>query len=83
MLPNIEIFSDTCFFGWGATYNGHSTGGHQIVEESKSRIDGLEMKGASFALKIYYKNMYQVSIYFKIDTTSTIVGNMKVNRQKG
>ena len=54
MLPNIEIFSDTCFFGWGATYNGHSTGGHQIVEESKSRIDGLEMKGVSFALKIYY-----------------------------
>ena len=31
------------------------------------------MKGAFFALKIYCKDMYKVSIHFKIDNTSTIV----------
>ena len=73
VLPNIEFFSDTCLTGWGATYNGHSTDGIWGVEESKSHINVLEMKGALFALKIYYKDMYKVSIHFKIDNTTTIV----------
>ena len=63
MLPNID---------WGATYNGHSTGGHWNAEESKSHIM-LEMKGTLFALKIYCKDMYEVSIHFEIDKTSTII----------
>ena len=83
VLTNTEVFSDACLFGWGATYNGHSTGGHWRVEESKSHINALEMKGALFALKIYHKNMYKVSIHFKTDNPSTIVRNMKLNRQKG
>ena len=33
VLPNIDIFSDACLTAWGATYNGHSTGGHFSVEE--------------------------------------------------
>ena len=63
VLPNIEIFSDICLTGWGATYNGHSTGRRWSVEESKSHKN--EMKGALFALKIYCKDMYKVSIHFK------------------
>ena len=31
------------------------------------------MKGALFTLKIYCKEMYKVSLHFKIDNTSTIV----------
>ena len=73
MLPNIEIFSDACLTGWGAKYNGHSTGGHWSVEESKSHINVLEMKGALFALKIYCKDMYKVSTLFKIGNTFTVV----------
>ena len=77
--PNIEIFSDACLTGWGATYNGHSTGGHWSFEESKSHINVLEIKGALFELKIYCKDMYKVSIQFKIDNTSTIAW---VNKQR-
>ena len=77
--PNIEIFSDACLTGWGATYNGHSTGRHWSVEESKSHINVLEIKGALFALKIYCKDMYKVSIQFKIDNTSTIAW---INKQR-
>ena len=33
----------------------------------------METKGAFFALKIYCKDMYKVSIQFKIDNTSTFV----------
>ena len=73
MLLNIEIFSDAYLTGWGVTHNGHSTGGHWSVEESKSYINVLEMKGALFALKIYCKDMYKVSIQFKKDNTSTTV----------
>ena len=73
MLPNTEIFSDACLTGWGATYNGHSTGGHWSVKESKSHINVLEMKDALFALIAYCKDMYKVSIHFKIGNTSTIV----------
>ena len=79
VLPNIEIFSDVCLTGWGAKYNGHSTGGHWSVEELKSHINVLEMKGALFALKIYWKGMYKVSIQFKIDYTSTIIW---INKQR-
>ena len=50
-----------------------SSGGHWSVEESKSHINVLKMKGALFVLKIYCKDMYKVSIQFKIDNTSTIV----------
>ena len=57
MLPNTEIFPDACLTGWGATNNGHSTGGHWSVKESKSHINVIEMKGASFALIVYYKDM--------------------------
>ena len=39
------------------TYDDHSTGGHWNIEESKSHIIILEMKGAFFALKIYCKDM--------------------------
>ena len=73
MLPNIGIFSDSCLTGWGATHNGHSTDGHWSVEESKSHINVLEVKGALFALKIYCKDMHKVSTQFEIDNTSTIV----------
>ena len=65
VLPNIEIFSDACLTGWGAAYDGHSTGGHWSVEESKSHLNVLEKKGALFALKIYCKGMYKFSIHFK------------------
>ena len=61
VLP--KIISDICLTGWGATYNGHSTGGRWSVEESKSHKN--EMKGALFTLKIYCKDMYKVSIHFK------------------
>ena len=77
--PNIEIFSDACLTGWGAIYNGHSTGGQWSVEYSKSHINVLEIKGALFALKIYCKDIYKVSIQFKIDNTSTIAW---VNKQR-
>ena len=73
VLANIEILSDMCLTGWGAKYNWHSTGGHWSVEESKSHINMLEMKGALFVLKIYCKGMYKVSIQFKLDNASTIV----------
>ena len=39
VLLNIEIFSDACLTGWCATYNGHSTGRHWSVEESKSHVN--------------------------------------------
>ena len=73
VLPNIKSFSNACLTGLGATYNWHSTSGHWSVEESKSHINVLEMKGALFTLKIYCKEMYKVSLHFKIDNTSTIV----------
>ena len=73
MLPNVEIFSETCLTRCGATYNGHSPGGNWSVEQSKSHINVLEMKDALFALKIYCKDMYKVSVQFKIGNTTNIV----------
>ena len=47
------------------TNDGYSTGGHWNVEESKSHKTFLELKGVSFALKIYCKDMYKVSVHLK------------------
>ena len=60
VLPNIEIFSDTGLAGWGATSNGHSTGGQWSVEESKGHINEVEMKCALLPLNIYCKDMYKI-----------------------
>ena len=73
VLPNIEIFSDVCLTGRDTTYNGHSTDGHWSAEESKSHINVLQMNDALFASKIYCRDMYKVSIQFRIDNTSITV----------
>ena len=73
VLPNIEIFSDACLTGRDTTYNGHSTDGHWSAEESKSHINVLQMNDALFASKIYCRDMYKVSIQFRIDNTSITV----------
>ena len=73
VLPNIEIFSDACLTGRDTTYNGHSTDGHWSAEESKSHINVLQMNDALFTSKIYCRDMYKVSIQFRIDNTSITV----------
>ena len=78
--PSVTIYSDACPTGWGAAYGNLSTGENCSIEESQKHINYLEMLAALLALRLYCKDLQDLTVLFKIDNTSTVSW---VNKQSG
>ena len=62
-----------CLPKWlGVAHENMSPGGHWSVEESKLRINVLELLALYHALQIYCKNMFDISVHLKVDNTSAV-----------
>ena len=71
-LPTFTIFSDACPNGWGIACGSLSSGGHWTKLESKLHINVSELLAASYALRIYCKNMLNTSVLLKMDNASAL-----------
>ena len=74
------IYSDTCPTGWGATCGNLSTGGNWSIVESQKHINYLEMLAALLAIRLYCKDLQDLTVLFKIDNTFMV---SCVNKQSG
>ena len=54
------------------------TGGNWSIQESKQHINILEALAVYFALKLYCKNLTDMKVHFKIDST---VAGCCINKQ--
>ena len=68
------IWSDASKKGWGAAYQGISTGGHWSVEEAQAHINFLELRAATLALKALLKHQLPVPKHFhlRLDNTTAV-----------
>ena len=57
--PDLIIQSNTSLQGWGAVYNGITTGGHWSNQEKSQHINLLELLAGSFAVKAFYQTKEQ------------------------
>ena len=78
--PSVTIYSDACPTDWGAACSNLSTGGNWSLEESQKHMNYLEMLAALLALRLYCKDLQDLTVLFKIDNTSTL---SRVNKQSG
>ena len=74
------IYSDACPTGWGAACGNLSTGVNWSIAESQRHINYLEMLAALLALRLYCKDLQDLTVFFKTDNTSTVSW---VNKESG
>lgn len=77
------IWSDASKKGWGAAYQGISTGGHWSVEEAKAHINVLELRAATLALKALLKHPLPVPKHVHLRLDNTTVVALYINKQGG
>jgi len=70
--PQLEMFSDACLTGWGATVGHTKTGGHW-AQKDLDHINCLELKAILMGLKSLCKDCRQTHIHLRSDNTTAIV----------
>lgn len=69
---SLLITTDASKLGWGAVFEGQSTGGHWNSEEIDLHINELEMKAINFALKSFLNNIKNIHIRIRSDNTTAV-----------
>ena len=70
--PDMFTESDASLDGWGASFQGQSTGGDWNDEESELHINVLELKAAFLTLQSFCAGMHDVHIRLKMDNTTAV-----------
>ena len=70
--PQHIITTDASLSGWGAEYQGISTGGMWTDSEAKNHINYLEMLAIHLGLLTFAKNMNSTHIRIMCDNTSAV-----------
>jgi len=75
----IHIPPHTCFittdaskFGWGAVFNGRSTGGRWSADESQRHINELELLAINFGLKSFLNDVLNEHIRIRTDNSTAV-----------
>ena len=76
--PNTHICTDASSYGWGASCNSETCGGHFSTTEKELHKNILELKAALFGMKSFYKEATNQHILIHIDYTSAIVAINKM-----
>ena len=70
--PQAKIFTDASLSGWGAEFQGTSTGGHWSAAESKHHINYLEMLAIFLGLRTFACSKGNIHIRIMCDNTSAV-----------
>ena len=71
-LPSSTLTTDASCTGWGAVYEGDSTGGIWSIAEQTYRINYLELFAVFLGLQCYCKALRNTHIRLRIDNTTAI-----------
>ena len=70
--PQVFTESDASKDGWGASFQGQSTGGDWTEAESELHINVLELKAALLTLESFCGSLRDVHIRLKMDNTTAV-----------
>ena len=71
-LPDFVTVSDASMVGWGAVFQGSSTGGDWSAEEAEHHINWLELQAAFFTFQIYCVDFRDAHVRMMIDNTTAV-----------
>lgn len=80
--PSQFITTDASLLGWGAHFNGNSTGGQWTLSESVLHINMLELKAVLFGLQSFLSDSKDIHVRIKSDnmTAVTYINNLGGSR---
>ena len=70
--PSHQITTDASLIGWGAEYEGVSSGGTWTKLEAANHINYLEMLAILFGLKVFAKKLENTHIRIRCDNTTAV-----------
>ena len=76
----LEIFTDSSDFAWGATANGQTAGGPWSEDERQGHINVKELTAAFFGLKMFAVHLHSTHVHLQIDNTTAVA---YINAQGG
>ena len=68
----IVIQSDASLTGWGAVWDGVSTGGSWSPQEQTLHINYLELLAMELAMKTFLKDHHGVSVLLQLDNSTAV-----------
>jgi hypothetical protein len=79
---DLTISTDASLLGWGATWNGVTTGGRWLPQEGKSHINWLELKAAYLGLQALFNSQTSIPnhIILQMDNSTAVA---YVNKRGG
>ena len=79
---DLAISTDASLLGWGATWNGVTTGGRWLPQEGKSHINWLELKAAYLGLQALFNSQTSIPnhIILQMDNSTAVA---YVNKRGG
>jgi hypothetical protein len=80
----LQITTDASLSGWGAEYQGISTGGQWTFAEAKQHINYLELFASFLGLQTFAKNKHHIHIRLRMDNTTgvSILNHMGTSHSK-
>ena len=72
VTPTHLITTDASKNGWGAEYNGNSSGGLWTQNESKQSINYLELLAIFFGLQCFVKHIHGAHVRILCDNTTAV-----------
>ena len=70
--PSVFIETDASSLGWGAVFQGESTGGRWSETEALGHINALELKAIFLGINSFCKNMTHTHIRVKTDNSTAV-----------
>ena len=76
--PSYTLNTDASLQGWGAVFQGQSSGGRWAPDEAHQHINCLELKAAYLGLQSFCKNLSHTHVRIFVDNTTAVsyINNM-------
>ena len=76
--PSYTLYTDASLQGWGAVFQGQSSGGHWAPDEARQHINCLELKAAYLGLQSFCTTLSRTHVRIFLDNTTAVsyINNM-------
>ena len=76
--PSYTLYTDASLQGWGAVFQGQSSGGHWAPDEAHQHINCLELKAAYLGLQSFCTTLSRTHVRIFLDNTTAVsyINNM-------
>ena len=76
--PSYTLYTDASLQGWGAVFQGQSSGGHWAPDEARQHINFLELKAAFLGLQSFCTTLSRTPVRIFLDNSTAVsyINNM-------